>query len=85
MDQSDLKKRKKDIKSLDSGVTHEPPDTPRSDTPSRASGRVRSSLDTKAGDRLSFFSAIRNRKPAPRYSSCVLEIVSPLYQLVFHS
>ncbi|PVG03581.1 hypothetical protein CPB86DRAFT_804075 [Serendipita vermifera] len=67
---SDLKKRKKDIKSLDSGVTHEPPDTPRSDTPSRASGRVRSSLDTKAGDRLSFFSAIaRSRKPAPRYSS----------------
>lgn len=75
---SDLRRRKKEIKSLDTATTHEPPDTPgsRSDTPSRASGRIRSSLDTKSGDRLSFFSAMgRSRKPAPRYSSCVILLV----------
>lgn len=72
MSDSDIRKRKKEILSIDSAASRDPPDTPnsRSDTPSRASGRPRSSLDTKPSDRLSFFSAIsRNRKPAPRYSS----------------
>ena len=61
--------------SIDSAASRDPPDTPnsRSDTPSRASARPRSSLDTKPSDRLSFFSAMsRSRKPAPRYSSWVL-------------
>ncbi|KAG8755383.1 polar growth protein [Serendipita sp. 396] len=68
MSDSDIRKRK-EVMSLDSAASHNPPDTPRSDTPSQTSARPRSSLDARPSERLSFFSAMRNRKPAPRYSS----------------